>query len=57
MENKGHENLLEDVRELLRMVESYEFHDFKTNRATPKIDLYNYLEAMLEKIKSGDYDE
>lgn len=48
--------------EILRLARNGEFHDFKTERVTPKRDLYALLvlaelEDLALRVIEGDYDE
>lgn len=55
--DKGHANLIEDIKKLLAMAERFEFHDFKnTNFATPKLALDGYLNDLASGVRSGRYD-
>lgn len=55
--DKGHENLILDLKMLLQLAESYEYHDFKnTMFAAPKSALINTLFGLAEKAKQGEYD-
>lgn len=55
-EDKGHLNLISDLEELLAEVENYEYHDFKTERATPKMDLVARMDALKDNCIEGRYD-
>ncbi len=53
----GHENLINDLKDLLIESVAYEFHDFKNqNYAAPKIVLRNKLLKMAENVVDGRYD-
>lgn len=55
--DKGHENLINDLRDLLLEAEVFNFHDFKNDKyATPKIELYNKLNEIIHRMKDGNYD-
>lgn len=55
--DKGHNNLIIDLKELLAEAEDYQFHDFKnSNHATPKIALMGRLEALKDNLQEGRYD-
>ena len=57
MTDKGHERLIEDLKELLKEAENYEFHDFKnTKYATPKVTLHVKLLTIDKKVQNGNYD-
>lgn len=55
--DRGHENLIHDLKSLLDMAERFEFHDFKNERfATPKVALRSFLLEFAKKVESGEYD-
>jgi hypothetical protein len=55
--DKGHEELLRDLKIVLVMAERFEFHDFKNERfATPKVELVKILDLMIGNVKVGKYD-
>lgn len=56
MKDKGHESLLKDCRDLLAQVVWGWYHDYQSDLAMPKTELYNKLQAMIEKLKKGEYD-
>ena len=55
--DKGHDELMDDVKLLLNEALSFEFHDF-LNEAydSPKQELVKFLTRMIEKTKEGKYD-
>lgn len=53
----GHERLLTDLSELLIRASKYEFHDYKCDEATPKINLVCWLTIISESTKNGKYDD
>ncbi len=55
--DKGHYELIKDLKALLAMAENYEFHDFKNeNYATPKVQLGNFLHELRQNVINGKYD-
>ena len=52
----GHDSLLFDALSLIRSVHRYDFHDFKSNIAGPKMELVRILDHMLRCAKNGRYD-
>jgi len=55
--DNGHDNLIQDIKDLLSEAKDYEFHDFKnTNHAMPKIALMGKLNAMRDNLEEGRYD-
>lgn len=56
MEDQGHSNLINDLEMLLQWAKDNQYHDFKTKRATPKIDLRNELLYMADQVIQGRYD-
>lgn len=57
MNDKGHQQLIQDIEGLLAEASLYEFHDFKNNKyATPKVELVNKLNDIATKVKNGAYD-
>lgn len=52
----GHEQLVEDVEDLLEMIDSEEFHDFKSKHPLPKMALIAELEKLITRAKEGWYD-
>jgi hypothetical protein len=57
MPDIGHEKLLEDVSGLLKMVQEFEFHDFKNKTFdTPKATLIRYFNEFAENVRQGRYD-
>ncbi len=56
-EDKGHKDLLTDLKDLLAEAEAFQFHDFKNETyAFPKKELVDRLEAISLKVREGDYD-
>ncbi len=54
----GHDFLLEDLNNLLREAENFEFDDFKYKKyATPKVELYRKLLLIANNVKKGKYDQ
>ncbi len=56
MEDKGHKTLLEDIYNLFREAENFTFHDFKTQDATPKVNLVLKLQTLINRARNGRYD-
>ena len=55
--DKGHENLIRDIKDLLWEAENYQFHDFQNSRyRAPKKALAEALAAMRQKVIDGLYD-
>lgn len=55
--NKGHENLIKDLKSLLEEAEGFQFDDFRnTNYSFPKRTLVEKLERIIMQTKSGQYD-
>lgn len=55
--DKGHNNLVQDLKELLAEAEDYQFHDFKNSEhAAPKIALVGRLDAIKDNVIEGRYD-
>jgi hypothetical protein len=55
--DKGHENLIRDIKTLLSDAEDYQLHDFQNSRyPAPKMALYNKLNALAANVKEGIYD-
>lgn len=52
----GHSKLILDLSELFRRAVKFEFHDFKSSLATPKIELVTLLDRYMRKAKNGHYD-
>ncbi len=53
----GHDRLIRDLTELLRLAEAGEFHDFKNQLfGTPKVELWNRLQRIAASVKAGHYD-
>lgn len=54
---KGHDNLMADLAMLVQEAGLREFHDFdNTAYATPKVALVQKLEAIINNVKIGKYD-
>jgi hypothetical protein len=67
----GHEKLIRDVEaqpdsklktEMLKHVKAFEYHDFKSNKPFPKMQLFVDLgmlgwEDMQDKAGAGEYDD
>lgn len=56
MSKDGHIELISDLSALLKRALRFEFHDFKSELATPKMELVTLLESLLTKAKNGHYD-
>ncbi len=57
MVDKGHDNLINDLKLLYTEAIDFEFHDFKNTRyATPKIELHKKLLALINNNRDGKYD-
>lgn len=55
--DQGHDDLISDLKEILRQAEAFEFHDFKnTNYAMPKMALNSRLGDLQDFMKQGKYD-
>ena len=55
--DRGHDLLIQDLKELLSEAEDYQFHDFKNSEhAAPKVALVGRLEAIKENTIDGLYD-
>ncbi len=55
--DKGHSELLMDLRSLLSDATVHEFHDFKNSAYTlPKVALVDRLNALRLKAQSGGYN-
>lgn len=55
--DKGHEQLVNDLRALLAEAQLYEFHDFRNQTyATPKVALAGKLAKMRADVIYGIYD-
>lgn len=52
----GHSQLILDLSNLLKRALKFEFHDFKSEIATPKMELVTLLDRYLRKAKNGHYD-
>lgn len=52
----GDDNLLYDLNNLLARATGGAFHDFKSESATPKMDLAASLQELYANVKSGRYD-
>lgn len=56
-ENPGHTTLCNDLRKLLKDAQNYVFDDFKSELATPKIELINIFNDLVTRTKEGRYDQ
>ena len=55
--NKGHDNLINDLDGLLKEAISFAFHDFKNEKYdTPKVALRERLLKLAENVVDGKYD-
>ena len=55
--DKGHENLINDIKTLLAEAEAFEFHDFKNKKyPAPKAELSSILYEFRLKVQEGKYD-
>lgn len=54
--DKNHDSLIFDLQYLLQRAQGYAYHDFKSNSATPKIDLIGMLEYLTKRTNEGAYD-
>lgn len=54
--DQGHQNLVYDLRALYLDAENQHFHDSDSDFAMPKIYLVNRLQALIDNVKSGRYD-
>jgi len=52
----GNEALIIDLRYLLDDALNYEFDDFKTSEATPRINLERRLKQLIDNNRNGKYD-
>lgn len=56
-EDKGHIDLIRDLEIVQNEAKNFEFHDFKNQKyAMPKASLIHLLEAIVENVKDGKYD-
>lgn len=56
-DDKGHEDLIHDLKDLMIEAAFYEFHDFKNNTyGAPKVTLRNKLLKLAENVVEGRYD-
>lgn len=53
----GHDKLIDHIEKLLEDARAKHFHDFESDFATPKIDLAHRLQALIENVKKGEYDD
>ena len=57
MTDTGHENLIEDLKDILHEAEGFEFHDFRNMKyATPKVELRAKLLILAARVQDGKYD-
>ena len=57
MPDMGHHKLVDDVTDLMKNVNDYQYHDFKnTTYSAPKLALVQKLEWLLKNTKEGKYD-
>lgn len=58
MENdKGHDDLVADLEDMVLKAKNYDFNDFKSEvYETPKITLIQRLEKLIKNTKEGKYD-
>ena len=57
MRDKGHDNLIGDLKDLLAEAEAFEFHDFKNStHAAPKMALMGKIMAFKDNMEEGRYD-
>ena len=55
--DKGHDALVEDLKDLLKKAEDFQYHDFKnTEHPTPKMALQSQLMTMAREVVDGKYD-
>lgn len=54
---QGHEALQYDIDALHADIDEMKFHDFKSQDATPKMNLRLRLLALLENVQTGRYDD
>lgn len=55
-ESKGHELLIEDLTMLLERAKQFEFHDFESSHAMPKMELSTLLGKIRSLVIDGKYD-
>jgi hypothetical protein len=56
-QDRGHDELIADLEELLRRAHDFDFHDFKNRLfATPKSELVRNLQAIIGNTRKGKYD-
>ena len=56
-EEKGYNNLMQDLIELLRQAKDFEFDDFKnTKYIAPKVQLRNIFLKLAQNVIEGRYD-
>ena len=53
----GHEALQYDIDALHADIDECKFHDFKSEHATPKMELRRRLFQMVENVAFGRYDD
>lgn len=53
----NHDKLIDHLEKLLEDAKSKNFHDWDSGFATPKMDLVNRLNALVENTKKGEYDD
>lgn len=58
MENDaGHKLLIEDLKRILALAESFEFHDFRNVKfPAPKMELCNQIDRIKINVMQGAYD-
>ncbi len=55
--DKGHQDLVQDLSDLLAEAKEYAYHDFKSmHNEAPKMALAERLHALRTKCIDGDYD-
>lgn len=55
--NKGHDNLIADLKALLARAEAGEFNDFGSVHPTPKVQLDVEFRRLAECVREGRYDQ
>lgn len=53
----GHEQLIIDLKDLLKQAEAFTFHDFKSDIGAPKIELDRQLQILIKNNRNGRYDD
>ncbi len=54
--DKAHDALIKDLYYVIKKAEAYAYHDFKSDQATPKVNLVEILGLIIQNTKDGMYD-